>query len=174
MGTVVSEFVGLLPLEPIQEPRQTKGFFYSYSYASLEGIPGPSHPAPFQFPDGTFDLRRDLDIHNGIPGVVLDSQTFQGANSFANTPVVFDPATIGSGTHNVAALWQQPDGKGNDSTALFVFDLTVGPGVPPQPPAKTPAPRTKAARCRVSFQRRPSMSVRISPAVNLRSLMAWC
>ena len=39
MGTVVSEFVGLLPLEPIQEPWQTKGFFYSN--ASLEGIPGP-------------------------------------------------------------------------------------------------------------------------------------
>ncbi len=129
MGVVVSEFVGLVPIAPIFGPWNTGGFFYSY--ASLEGIPGPLHPDPFAFPDGTFNLRRDLDIHNGIPGVTLQSDHFQGAGSFTKTPITLNPEDFGTGTHKTAVFWQQPDGQGNDSTALYVFDLTVGQGVPP-------------------------------------------
>jgi len=127
MGEVFSSYVGLLPVAPIQAPWTTRGFFYAY--AQLEGIPG------FQFPDGTFSLRRDVDIHNGIPGVdIAPPQHFQGNASFLSFPITFDPAVIGSGTHNIVAFWQEPDGQGNDNTALQVFNLTVGPGVPPPPP----------------------------------------
>lgn len=132
MGEIVSEFVGLVPLAPIAAPWSTAGFFYAY--ATLEGVTG------FQFPDGTFSLRRDVDIHNGIPGVdIMAPLHFQGNSQFQPTPLVLDPALIGSGTHNLVAFWQEPDGQGNDATALIVVNVTVGPGVPPPPPPVTVA-----------------------------------
>jgi hypothetical protein len=154
MGTVVSEFVTLIPITPIQDPWPANGFFYSY--ASLEGVSG------FQFPDGTFELRRDLDIHNGVPGVTLAADSFQGATRFTSSPVTFDPATLGSGTHKIAAIWQQPDGKGNDSTALFVFDLTVGPGVPPPTTCEDPRATNKGGPLPCVFPASPDVCPNIA------------
>lgn len=123
MGEVFSTFQGMIPLLPIQAPWSLPGRFYAY--ATLEGHPG------FKFPDGTFSLRRDVDIHNGIFGVdIVPPQHFQGNTQFSDTPMVLDPALIGSGTHNIVAFWQEPDGQGSDNTALTVFNVTVGPGVP--------------------------------------------
>lgn len=135
MGELFSQFVGMIPLAPIQTPWNTAGFFYAY--AALEGVADG-----FKFPDGTLSLRRDVDIHNGKPGVdIVPPQHFQGNAQFSPTPLVLDPAVIGPGTHNIVAFWQEPDGQGNDATALFVFPLTVGAGGPPPPPPVTvPAP----------------------------------
>jgi len=83
MGQSFSTTVGMIPLAPIQEPWSFAGFFYSY--AQLEGVPS----GKFKFPDGTFALRKDLDLHNGIPGIdIVPSQHFQGNTSFSNTPII--------------------------------------------------------------------------------------
>lgn len=121
MGTVVSEFVGLLPIAPIQTPWHTTGFFYGYA-SDGQSV----------FPFGTFELRHDLDVHNGNVGVLTATETFNGLIGLGKrTPITIDPADLGTGTHKVAALWQQPDGQGNNYTALAVLDVTVGPGIPP-------------------------------------------
>lgn len=131
MGELFSQYVGMIPLAPIQTPWNTSGFFYAY--AALEGV-----KEGFKFPDGTLTVRRDADFHVGKPGVdIVPPQHFQGNAQFSPTPVVFDPAVIGSGTHNIATFWQEPDGQGNDATAVFVFPLTVGEGGPPPPPPTT-------------------------------------
>jgi PASTA domain len=132
MGELFSTFVGMIPLAPISAPYALDGFFYAY--ASLEGSTIPN----FQFPDGTFSLRRDVDIHNGKPGVdIVPPLHFQGNGQFQPTPIVLDPAVIGEGAHNIVAFWQEPDGTGHDATALFVFPLTVGAGGPPPPQPTT-------------------------------------
>lgn len=128
MGVSVSEYVDKLPLGPIQAKFETQGRFYTY--ASLEGI----DPATFKFPDGAFEHRFGVDIHNGIPGTTVDARTLTSQDNQVKIPVVFDPAVMGSGTKNVVQFWRLPDGQGNDVTALYVINVTVGPGVPDPPP----------------------------------------
>lgn len=124
MGVSVSEYVDKLPLGPIQAKWETKGRFYTY--AALEGI----DPAKFQFPDGAFQQRFGLDLHGGIPGIIVDSRKLTSQDNQVKIPVSFDPAAMGSGTKKVAQFWRLPDGQGNDVTALYVIDVTVGPGIP--------------------------------------------
>lgn len=123
MGSVIAEFNDMLPLLPIGAPWATRAF--PYNYEMLQGVPGT-----YRFPNGTFELRRDLDLHMGIPGVTLSSGTFDGMTNFHPTPVVIEPAVLGSGSHRYANIWDQPDGLGQSVTALTVFTVKVGPNVP--------------------------------------------
>lgn len=123
MGVVVSEFSGAIPIAPIAAPWLTEGFFYSY--AALEGITG------FAFPNGTFQQRVGVDIHAGVAGTTVATQVVDNVNGLKKTPMTIDPAVMGPGKKNLVAFWRQPDGQGNDVTALYVIQVTVGPGVPP-------------------------------------------
>lgn len=127
MGVSVAEYVDKMPLAPIQTKYETKGRFYSY--ATLEGI----DPAVFQFPDGSFQQRFGVNIHAGIPGTIVDSRKLTSQDNQVKIPVSFDPAVMGMGTKNVALFWRLPDGQGNDVTALYVRDVTVG-AIPDTPP----------------------------------------
>lgn len=125
MGTIVAESTTFLPLGPIADKWHFS--FYPYNYAELEGAPDPT----FRFPNGTFEIRHDMDVHGGKVGVLTDSGTLDGMSaSDQRTPITINPADLGSGTHKETLLWQQKDGQGNNYTALLAFDVTVGPGVP--------------------------------------------
>lgn len=83
---------------------------------------------------GFFEHRIDFDFHGGVPGKVLqhlDEQNFTNAN---RAPVL-DPAIIGSGLHSNAFLWSKPTkDRSENITALLVWPIEVGAGVPPPPP----------------------------------------
>jgi hypothetical protein len=78
-------------------------------------------------PSATFQLRFDLDLHNGIPGRIVQ-QTVQDGD--INPTVTLDPSVIGPGTHKTALFRTQDSQDGTEEVStLMVFTTTVGDAV---------------------------------------------
>lgn len=122
-GAQIVSIMDPIPLGPIDTPWPLRVQFQNY--AMLE-----SYFGTFVFPDGTFEQRFDPDLHNGIPGTTVAKGTLSSKNGVIMN-IVLDPAVMGPGNHRPAFFWFQPDGQGNDATALFTFPVTVGQSVPP-------------------------------------------
>ena len=127
-------------------------------------------------PNGRFEQRQDLDLHNGIRGHLVDAGN-AGVLGFTNYPVTFDPAVMGPGDHKEAVFWTQTASDASVVSVLIVVDVQVDSNAPP-PCAdlvRTRPRRTWAARCPASSRRvrrhrlpgwvlRPSSSARRSLA----------
>lgn len=105
-------------------------------------------PAP-HLPDGTYELREDMDLHNGIPGTLLRTNTAPNALGGGSEQTdVLTPELIGSGTHKLAFIWHETTGAGfpggftanEESWSLVVVNVTAGEGVPPPPVVVLPPP----------------------------------
>lgn len=128
-GTGVMEYPTMLPVATIRAPWSVQGFFYNYA-----------SPPP-DLPNGTFELRLDPDLHNGIPGTILESRSVQGDHNFLPSPLVLDPARMGTGVHKLAAFWTQPGARDETLSTLLVVNIDVdASGAPPPPPPPPPPP----------------------------------
>lgn len=117
-GTAVSEYSDWLPVAPIQTPWIAPGFLYNYA-------------ADPSLPIGSFEQRLDANFHLSIPGLIVRPPVaLNGNQSFATIPITFDPAVMGTGAHKTLLAWTQPRGV-EQLSALVVWPVTVGPGVPP-------------------------------------------
>ncbi len=92
--------------------------------------------------DGTFQMRKDMDLHHGNLGVLLP-----GAPPTGSGPGFLDPQFIGQGTHKIALVWQTNTGPtgipgqaipNEVATALLVFTVEVG-DVPPVETCQDPS-----------------------------------
>jgi hypothetical protein len=128
-NTLQTEYHNYLPiLAPLTSPTPIEAFVYSYG-------------ADPRLPPGVAELRADMDLHNGDSGRLLPGTRDLAASTIRT---VLDPATLGAGTHKIAAIWAQETGAGvpgafiagEQAAALLVVSVTVGdgPGVPPPPP----------------------------------------
>jgi hypothetical protein len=119
-GVTFADYDSYLPVAPIQQPWTAGAATAGYGGVGL--------------PQATFEQRVDLDLHNRIPGNLIATQTAFGD---ILRPVVFDPSVLGSGTHKVAILRNQPNGN-EQISALLVIDVAVGPGTTTGPPVVPP------------------------------------
>jgi hypothetical protein len=116
-GTAVAEYSDWLPVAPIQAPWVVPFFPYNYAAGTL--------------PIGSFEQRFDANFHQNIKGSIVRPPTALNGNaSFVTIPYVFDPAIMGSGDHKMLGAWTQTRGI-EQLSALVVWPVTVGPGVPP-------------------------------------------
>lgn len=117
-GDMITEINDWLPLQPISAPWTTSIAAYNYTANSL-------------LPNGRFEQRQDLDLHNGNRGILVSAGN-NDVQGFANRQVTFDPAAMGSGTHKEALFWTQTfAATGEVASTLVVFDVAVGGSVPP-------------------------------------------
>lgn len=126
-GETSVETADLIPLAPISVPWTIKVSTYSYGGVGL----GPS----------VSEARRDLDLHNGIPGVELWS--VNQVDDLIGVSLTFDPVA-GEGAHKYAVLRTVPL-TDEMHTALLVFSVIVDPKAPPVPygqPDTVPVPTT--------------------------------
>ena len=116
-GDMITEVDGWMPLAPIAAPFETALAVYNYTAGS-------------PLPNGRFEQRQDLDLHNGVRGVLVDA----GSNDvlgFTNRVVTFDPAVMGPGTHKEAFFWTQLSAQNETASSLIVGDVTVDLSAPP-------------------------------------------
>lgn len=92
--------------------------------------------------DGIFGLHKDVDLHNGVIGILIPGAPLSGSG-----PGFLDPVSIGTGTHPLSLIWQVktgPDGlpgiaaPNETVTSLLVFNVTVGPNTIPPPTCSDP------------------------------------
>jgi hypothetical protein len=123
----IMEFLQILPvLGPITPGTPWKMFPLAYNYGAVQGLP-----------PGIFELRVDPDIHNGIPGTTIDSQT---GSSVVGLPDVL-PNNVPDGTHKLMWMWRRPNfGGDKELDSLIVFLVNVGPGGAAQPPNNSQVP----------------------------------
>lgn len=131
-GAMVAEINDWLPLEPIAVPWTTSTAVYNYTAES-------------DLPNGRYEQRQDLDLHNGVRGILIDSGD-AGLLGFTNRLVTFDPAVMGPGAHKEAIFWTQPfAATGESASALITVDVVVDPNAPP--PVVTPPPPPVVKSC---------------------------
>ena len=116
-GDMISEIDGWVPLAPISVPWTAPVAVYNYTANS-------------PLPNGRFEQRQDLDLHNGIRGHLVDAGN-AGVLGFTNYPVTFDPAVMGPGDHKEAVFWTQTASDASVVSALIVVDVQVDPNAPP-------------------------------------------
>lgn len=114
-GTMITEIDNWIPILPIATPWHTK--IAVYNYTSNDPLP-----------NGRFEQRFNIDLHAGVRGVLTDSGTAD-KQGFSGRDVVFDPAVMGPGPHNVAFFWTQTVAE--TVSALVVINVPVGTSVPP-------------------------------------------
>jgi hypothetical protein len=140
------------PVPGVLSPFSTPQIFESVTYEY-----GPARPDLLGA--GTFELRLDPDLHNGIPGTLL--ATRQGRGSTENFDLI-DPAKIGRGPHKLSFIWKQIGTIGEEVNSLLVVPITIGDEVPtpsspppsqpplPKPPLPVPGPAVKTCNGTVS------------------------
>lgn len=123
-GDMITEINDWVPLTPISKPWTTAVAVYNYTAGSV-------------LPNGRFEQRQDLDLHNGVRGTLIDS----GVNDvlgFTNRSVTFDPAVLGPGLHKEAIFWTQTfAAQSQTASALIVVPVSVDLNAPPPPPVQT-------------------------------------
>jgi hypothetical protein len=90
-------------------------------------------------PDGAGMTRKDMDLHHGNEGILIEQKFAQGTIG-VQLLSPFDPVVLGQGIHKVASLWQQDSGNGGNgfianeqATGLLVVTVNVGGVIPPTP-----------------------------------------
>jgi len=109
-----------LPVAPIDQP-----------YPILVGTAGYGG----QLLGADLQVRADLDLHHQNGGLLLFDMRGDGD---LNSWVSLTPNSLGVGDHKIALMRNQLSSEGNDAVnTLLVFNVTVGPSVPPPPPPPT-------------------------------------
>jgi hypothetical protein len=126
-GSTIVEFREPLPQGVLTAPFTTEINAYNY------GDP------PTGLPQGTFEQWLDRDIHNGVTGTLLATNT---AMHGVTRMITIDPAQMGTGFHRQSFAWIQPGNGGEQISAWIVMDFEVGDGIvvppPPPPPVVNP------------------------------------
>jgi len=118
-GEVITEIDNYLPLVPITVLYPTIANVYNYTA-----------PAGVALTSELFEQRLDPDLHHGVMGSLIRQDVIPPElNKQLVTPIVLDPAVMGTGAHKAMVVWTQPFPT-QAVSAVIVFPVTVGTGVP--------------------------------------------
>lgn len=115
-GTMIMEVEDWVPILPIAKKWTNTIAAYNYTATSV-------------LPNGRFELRHNIDLHNGVRGVLLDAGN-NDAQGFANRITTFDPTVMGPGKFNEAFFWTQTL-TSQTVSSLVVVSVSVDPNAPP-------------------------------------------
>jgi hypothetical protein len=128
-GASIMEFQQLLPLfgnVSADKPWNMNASGYNYGGGELQLLP-----------PGVFEFRLDPDLHHGIPGTTLDSNT---ASSTTRTETL--PNLIPDGPHKLMFMWHRPSASGDEElVSNLVYNITAGPDGVAQPPNLSEVPQ---------------------------------
>lgn len=114
-GTMVCEIENWIPLLPISNKWITGLSAYDYATGTNDSLP-----------NGRFEQRQNLDLHNGVRGLLTDSLNAD-KQGLSNKPIVFDPAVMNPGVNTIAEFWTQ-NLNGKTVSALVVIKVNAASG----------------------------------------------